>query len=322
MKGIAIFYKPKGWTSYDVIRYLKRRLKENKIGHGGTLDPLAEGVLIIGIKKEGTKQLTQFLKGTEKEYIASIILGAVSDTYDKEGKITYITVHRWPTLEEIKEALKQFQGEITQTPPPFSAIKISGKPAYKLAREGKTFSLKPRKVFVSEIVLLSYADKEFVDKTNEKKQRNSILLKEIKIKLKVKSGFYVRSFANDLGKILNTGALLNELIRTRVGQFSIEEAIQIEDFENQNIELYFKAYGRVQGVGFRFFAQKWASYLGINGKAENLNDGGIEIIAQGNDKSLQEFLDKILQGPELAKVERAFYYFRKPKKRFIDFEIY
>ena len=313
MKGIAVFYKPKGWSSYDLIRFLKKELKEKKIGHGGTLDPQAEGVLIIGIKKEGTKQLTEFLKGKEKEYIATIVLGAQSSTYDDEGEITYLKIEKWPTQEEIKEVLNNFKGEILQTPPPYSAIKISGKRAYELAREGKEIELKPRKVFLKEVLLLNYSLPQ---------SKGAGLLAEIKVKLKVGSGFYVRSFANDLGEKLNTGAFLKELIRTKVGEFSISEAISPDDFKKGNLELYFKAYGWVQGVGFRFFCQKWAGLLGISGKAENLEDGGIEIIGQGNEKNLQEFLDKILEGPPAAKVEKVFYYFRKPQTSYLGFEIY
>lgn len=314
MRGLAVFYKPKGWSSYDVIRFLKKELKEKKIGHGGTLDPFAEGVLIIGIRKEGTKKLTEILKGTEKEYIATILLGAESDTYDIEGDIKYHKLITLPKKEDVLQVLKQFKGETLQTPPLYSAVKISGKPAYKLARAGKQLELRSKKVFVSEIELLSYNQVKL-------SQENS-LFGEIKLRLKVKSGFYVRSFANDLGKILGTGGLLKELIRTQVGQFRIEEAITIDDFENQNIELYFKAYGRVQGVGFRFFTQKWASLLGISGKAENLEDGGIEIIGQGKEKNLQEFLGKILQGPPAAQINKTFYYFRKIQNFFTGFETY
>lgn len=314
MKGLAIFYKPKKWSSYDVIRFLKKELKEKKIGHGGTLDPLAEGVLIIGIGKEGTKKLTEFLKGTAKEYLATILLGVESNTYDSEGKIEYLKLKKLPTKEDILKALSQFKGEILQIPPPYSAIKISGRPAYKLARMGAKVEIKPRKVFVSEI--------EFLDYQQEEIKELKALIGKIKVRLKVKSGFYVRSFANDLGKMLGTGGLLSELKRTQVGQFRIEEAITIDDFKKQNIELYFKAYGRVQGVGFRFFSQKWARLLGISGKAENLKDGGIEIIAQGKEQNLQEFLNKILEGPPAGQVEKAFYYFRKSKNLFPGFEIY
>jgi tRNA pseudouridine55 synthase len=315
MKGIAVFYKPKGWSSYDLIRFLKKKLNEEKIGHGGTLDPIAEGVLIIGIGKTGTKKLTEFLKGKEKEYVATIALGAVSDTFDAEGKITRLEVKEWPKENEIKKCLKRFEGKFLQTPPAFSAVKISGTPAYKLARSGKNIEIQPKKVEVLKIEFLDY----------QLQGPEAIL----KVKLLVKSGFYVRSFANDLGKILKTGGYLKELVRTKVGRFTIKEAITTDDFEKNHLELYFKAKGWVQGVGFRFFAQKWANLLRIKGKAENLDDGGppagragIEIIGQSKEKNLQEFLDRILEGPPMARVEKPFYYFRKPQIYYSGFEIY
>jgi tRNA pseudouridine55 synthase len=311
MKGIAVFYKPKGWSSYDVIRFLKRELNEEKIGHGGTLDPIAEGVLVVGIKKEGTKKLEEFLKGKEKEYLATIALGGKTDTYDAQGKINYINVKRWPEREKVQKILQEFKKETLQTPPKFSAIKISGKPAYKLARAGKEVKLEPRKVYIHELELLNYTP-----------PGAQSLLADLKVRLVVKSGFYVRSFANDLGEKLGTGGFLKELVRTRVGDFKIKEAITVDDFKNQNLELYFKAYGWVQGVGFRFFAQKWANILGVKGKAENLEDGGLEIIGQGQEKSLQEFLDKIIEGPPSARIKKSLYYFRKPQTLFPDFEIY
>jgi len=311
MKGIAIFYKEKGQSSYDVIRGIKKRLDVNKIGHGGTLDPLAEGVLIIGIEKEGTKQLTEFLKGQEKEYVATIVLGAVSDTYDAEGKIIPFCAlktsarEKWPSEKTILETLKQFEGEVLQTPPSFSAVKISGKPAYKLARAGKEVNIQPKKVFVSEIELLDYNPPE------------------IKIRLIVKSGFYVRSFANDLGNVLKTGAYLKELIRTKVGKFTINEAIKMQDLDSDFLELYFKAQGRVQGIFFRDTSRRWAKRLQLIGKAKNLSNGKeIEIIAQGKEKNLQIFLEKIKKGPMFAHVDSYTYYFRKPQWKYSKFSIY
>ncbi len=305
MKGIAVFYKPKNWSSYDVIRFLKKELNEKKIGHGGTLDPLAEGVLIIGIKREGTKRLAQFLKEKDKEYIATIILGGVSETFDVEGEISYLEVKKWPTEEKIKKCLKKFKGKILQVPPPYSAVKISGKSAYKLARIGKKLELKPREVFVSEIQLLDYR------LLKEK-------LLEIKVRLKVKSGFYVRSFANDFGKILNTGGVLKELLRTQVGEFKIKEAITIEDFKRQNLELYFKVCSLVSKTDLKFFVKKLAALLKISGRM-NLEDDGIEIIAQGQERNLQEFLDKVLKS-SLIEAKDSFYYFRKPQAYYHKFD--
>jgi len=334
MKGIAVFYKEKGQSSYDVIRGLKKRLSETKIGHGGTLDPLAEGVLIIGIGKEGTKQLTQFLQGKEKEYIATIALGAISDTYDAEGKITPMRAlppaargagggqtTDWPSKEKILKVLKQFQGEFLQTPPPFSAVKISGEPAYKLAREGQEVKIEPKKVFVSKIELLDYLPCSSPPaRRGERTGRAEPLLK---IRIVVQSGFYVRSFAQDLGKTLKTGAYLKQLSRTRVGNFKIEQAITKEDLEKDFLELYFKASGQVQGVFFRDTSRRWAKKLNLTGKAENLSNGGeIEIIAQGKEKALQMFLEKIKKGPAFARVDSFSHYFRKPQTLFQNFSIY
>lgn len=302
MEGISIFYKEKGQTSYDVIREIKKRLDVKKIGHGGSLDPLAQGVLVIGIEKEGTKQLSKFLKGTEKEYIATIILGANSNTYDAEGKIIPIT-KEFPSKEIVLKTLKEFQGEFLQIPPSFSAVKISGKPAYKLARAGKKVKIQPKKVFVSKIELLNYNPPG------------------LEIKLEVHSGFYVRSFANNLGKILKTGAYLKELTRTRVGKFTIDEAIKIQDLDSDFLELYFIAKGRVHGVFFRDTSRRWAKKLNLIGKAQNLPNAEIKIIAQGKEKNLQEFLEKIKKGPILARVDSFSYYFRKPQAQFSNFTI-
>lgn len=311
-----MFYKPKGQTSYDVIRSLKLRRpdlrkksgkKIEKIGHGGSLDPFAEGVLIIGIGKEGTKQLTQFLKNSTKEYIARIVLGAVSDTYDSEGKITINNIEKLPTKKEILKALGQFQKETLQTPPPYSAIKISGQPAYKKARAGEKIALEPKKVIVYSIELLDYQPEQ----------------KYLDIKLSVGSGFYVRSLVNDLGQKLGIGAYLQELKRIKVADFTIEQTLTLKDLDEENIELNVKAEGRVQGVFFRDFCQKWANTLGLAGYAKNLPSGKeIEIIAQGTEDNLQEFLEKIKNGPPMAQVEKISHYFSKPQKKFVSFETF
>ncbi|MFN3605540.1 MAG: pseudouridine synthase, partial [Leptonema sp. (in: bacteria)] len=134
MEGIVLFNKPPGKTSAEITNYFKK-LTKKKVGHGGTLDPVAQGLLIIGIGKY-TKELTKFLKESRKTYIAKIVLGAVSDTYDSEGKIV-ATGKPIPKFSEIEKFLKSFVGEIEQTPPPYSAIKIQGKRASDLIREGK-----------------------------------------------------------------------------------------------------------------------------------------------------------------------------------------
>lgn len=195
--------KPKGFTSYDVIRVLKKQFPKEKIGHGGTLDPLAEGVLVIAIGKNSTKKLGETLKNTKKTYVAMIELGASSDTYDALGVISKNEVLKQPNLKEITTGIQSLTGKVWQIPPLHSAVKIKGKPAYLYARKGQHIVLesKPVTLYTAEIVNYKYPFLE--------------------LKLIVSSGFYVRSFANDLGKKLDTGALLYSLKRTAVGSFSI-----------------------------------------------------------------------------------------------------
>lgn len=301
MEGLVLFNKPTGYTSYQIVDFFKKKTNK-KIGHGGTLDPLAEGLLIIGIG-EYTKELTKFLKESVKEYICLIKLGYVSDTYDKEGKIIK-TNKKIPDLEEIKKTLENFKGNILQKPPIYSAIKIKGKPLYKLAREGEEIiDIKEREVIVYDLQILDF-------------QKDLLSLR-----LKVSSGFYVRSFANDLGNKLNCGAYLERLTRTKINDFDVESALSFEDFKKDFLEFYAKIYGRVQGVGFRYFAEKNALKLNILGYAKNLEDGTVEIIAQGREEDLQKFIEQLKIGPFLAKVEKIDIIFRKPKEVYPYFEI-
>lgn len=203
MQDLIIINKPKGITSFGVIRELRKKLGIKKIGHGGTLDPNATGVLIIGVGK-GTKKLNEVI-GLDKEYEAEITFGAVSNTYDVDGEITKVEGFL-PRLEDIKEALPKFIGEIMQVPPIFSAKKIQGKPAYKRARKGEELTLEPAKVLVKNIEIISY--------------EKPIL----KLRVECGKGFYVRSLAHDLGEVLGCGAYLSNLIRTKVGSFLIENA--------------------------------------------------------------------------------------------------
>jgi len=300
MEGLVLFNKPSGYTSYQVVEFFKKKTNK-KVGHGGTLDPLAEGLLIIGIG-EYTKELTKFLRESIKEYICIIKLGYISDTYDKEGKIVE-TNKEIPDFEKIKEILESFKGKILQKPPIYSAIKIKGKPLYKLARKGEKINLKEREVTVYDLEVLDF-------------QRNLLYLR-----LKVSSGFYVRSFANDLGEKLGCGAYLEKLVRVRINDFDLESALTFEDFEKDFLEFQAKIYGRVQGVGYRYFAEKNAQKLNILGYAKNLKDGTVEIVAQGGEESLQKFIEQLKIGPFLAKVAKIDIMFRKPKDIYLYFEI-
>ncbi len=300
MEGVVLFNKPKGLTSNEVVEYFKK-LTKKKVGHGGTLDPLAEGLLILGVG-EYTKELNKFLKESKKTYIAEIVLGSKSDTYDAEGKIEKVS-DNLPSKEKIEKELKNFIGEVLQKPPLYSAVKIKGKPAYEYIREGKRIELEPKKVKIYDLKILEY--------------QNGIL----KILAKVSSGVYIRSLANDLGEKLGCGGYLNSLIRTKINEFELERALTFEDIEKDYLELKAKIYGIVQGVGFRYFVEYFANQLNLFGYAKNLFDGTVEVLAQGKEKNLQELIEKLKIGPRHAKVEKLDLLFQKPKEYFYDFTI-
>ncbi|MFQ3675170.1 MAG: tRNA pseudouridine(55) synthase TruB [Endomicrobiia bacterium] len=216
-EGLFAIYKPKGWTSAKVVNYIKKNSSIKNVGHGGTLDPFAEGVLVIGIGREFTKKLTDILKNSEKEYIAEIVLNQKSDTYDITGNIVNLEIKEIPTREKIESVVKSFIGEIEQYPPPYSAIKINGIRACDLLRRKKVTIeemkkiIKPKKVRINNIEILDY---------------NFPLLK---LKINCMSGVYIRSLTNDLGETLNCGGMLQSLVRTQVSNFFIKDCIQIED---------------------------------------------------------------------------------------------
>ncbi len=205
-KGLCAVYKPKGITSYDVIREIKKHVQGEKIGHAGTLDPLAEGVLVIAIGREATKHIADTV-AKEKEYIAEVKLGVESATDDEEGEKTIFDVAHIPDKEIIEKVLASFIGTISQTPPPYSAIKIDGKEAYKYMRADKEVEMKPREVIIKEIELLNYE------------------WPILSLRVVTGPGVYIRSLARDIGRALQTGGYLTGLVRTRVGDFALENAI-------------------------------------------------------------------------------------------------
>jgi len=207
--------KPLGWTSFDTVKRLRgaiqRRLslKKFKVGHAGTLDPLATGVLIVCTGR-ATKRIESLQNGS-KEYVATIRLGATTPSFDLETKIdaTYPTEHI--TRKNVEETLPDFTGKIMQVPPVFSAVKIDGKRAYNFARKGKEVELKAKPLEISELELLSF---------------NMPL---ITLRIVCSKGTYIRALARDLGKALKSGAHLTELRRTRVGDFGIEKCMKIDE---------------------------------------------------------------------------------------------
>lgn len=227
-KGEVLFFnKPLGWTSFKLVgsvRYVMSRkinAKKLKVGHAGTLDPLATGVMIVCTGK-ATKRIEEFQYHT-KEYIATVRLGATTPSYDLEHEIdaNYPTEHI--TKELIEETLKLFMGEIQQVPPAFSACKVDGARAYDLARKGQTVELKPKLLVIDEIELLECN------------------LPEIKIRVVCSKGTYIRALARDIGEALHSGAHLTGLIRTRVGEVTLEHCLNPECFkewiDQQEIEI-------------------------------------------------------------------------------------
>ncbi len=209
MEGIFAVYKPKGMKSHDVVDLVRRQTGIKRVGHGGTLDPLAEGVLVIAVGRQNTKKLESYVKGG-KEYIAEIMLGLNSVTDDEDGEKTEVNTRIKPSLDAIKTALKIFEGTIEQIPPVYSSIKLSGKPVHRRVRQGQKVVLKSREVEIKKIELISYD------------------YPVVKIKVQTGPGVYIRSLARDIGSKLKTGGYLKSLVRTKVGEFTIEKAIKIK----------------------------------------------------------------------------------------------
>ncbi len=206
--GFLLIDKPVGPTSHDIVDRIRRRFGTRKVGHAGTLDPFASGLLILAVGAM-TKQLSNFV-GLDKAYEATVRFGATSDTMDCTGKIEQKDCS--PVSQaELESALEKFRGEIDQTPPMYSAKKIGGKKLYELAREGKEIERKPVRVTIHELELVSYSWPTAVLRT------------------RVSSGTYIRALTDDIGKILGCGAYLEELRRTKVGTYSVENAVQPEN---------------------------------------------------------------------------------------------
>lgn len=215
LEGIIVVNKPKGPTSHDIVDQVRKITGIRKVGHAGTLDPLASGVLVVAIERENTKKINDIVK-TEKEYIAKIKLGENSTTDDEEGKKTVVVNvgadHLQPAIPSaasVEKVLKEFTGKIQQTPPAYSAIKMKGKKAYEMARQGQDVKMEPRKVLIKQIELIKYE------------------WPYLEIKVTCGPGTYIRSLARDIGEKLKTGAYLAELQRTRVGDYTIEQAVDL-----------------------------------------------------------------------------------------------
>lgn len=208
---VLLIDKPLGWTSFDVVRKLRHLVRIKKIGHAGTLDPLATGLLIVCTGKF-TKRINEFM-AQEKEYTGTITLGAVTPSYDLETEPTDHQDIGAITLSLIQQSVKQFTGSILQVPPAHSAIKVKGKRVYELARKGESVVLEPRRITISSFEVLRFEEGL------------------VHFKVICSTGTYIRSLANDLGVALGCGAYLSALRRTRIGSFLVDQAQTPEQFE-------------------------------------------------------------------------------------------
>ncbi|MDB5170092.1 MAG: truB [Candidatus Saccharibacteria bacterium] len=216
MQGLLLVNKPSGWTSFDVVNYVRKivatvedkKPKNCKVGHTGTLDPLATGLLILLVGKEYTRRAGELTK-QDKTYEVTMKLGFTSTTGDEEGEKVSVS-DTVPSQKALQEALEQLQGNIMQVPPAFSAMKINGQRAYKLAREGKVVELEARPATIYSNELTSYE------------------YPLVKFTSKVSSGTYIRSLVEDLGKLLETGAYMSDLCRTEIGSYSLDSAVEVE----------------------------------------------------------------------------------------------
>lgn len=221
MKELGYFLnidKSAGMTSRKVVDLVGRAARTKRVGHAGTLDPLATGVLIVAIER--ATRLVEFVQAQEKIYDAEFILGQSSDTDDIEGSITAHMVAHEPSRQDIERALTSFIGVIEQLPPQFSALKISGQPAYKLARKGLVVELKPRPVTIHSIELLGYE------------------YPYVRLRIRCGSGTYIRSIARDLGQRLGTGGLMKTLRRVAIGAFHVDDAMKVDEISPEALLRY------------------------------------------------------------------------------------
>ena len=208
---VLLINKPLRWTSFDAVRKIRNLIRIKKVGHAGTLDPLATGLLIICTGKF-TKKINEYMS-QEKEYTGTFTLGATTPTYDLESEPDNFKPTGSVTEELLKNTTTQFTGEIMQVPPAHSAIKVDGKRVYELARQGKEVKLEPRKITIKEFEI------------------TNVEMPVVHFKVVCSTGTYIRSLANDFGAALGCGAYLSSLCRTRIGSFLLDDAMSIEGFE-------------------------------------------------------------------------------------------
>lgn len=281
MEGIIVIDKPIGITSFDVIRVLRRNLKERRIGHTGTLDPLATGILVICVGK--ATKLAQDIEGYEKEYVADLELGFKTDTYDTEGKVLDRVDKFNISCENFEKILETFKGDIKQIPPMYSAIKVDGKKLYELAREGVEIERKARDITIKNIKTL------FFDGV------------KAKIDCTVSKGTYIRSLIYDLGEKLGTFATMTGLRRTRVGDEDLTRAFTLETIEKMVSEEDFSFLTSIEDY-FKFpkidIEDENDLKLFVNGQRckKRIDDGKYRVYSKNNFIGLGEVTKGLLKG--------------------------
>lgn len=217
LSGFLLIDKPEDWTSHDVVGYLRGALKIKKIGHAGTLDPFATGLLIVAVARKATKRLDEF-KGMPKTYITTMKFGAVTDTYDKTGTLSHTSEKVKIEQNQLRDVLNTFTGKQLQTPPMYSAKKVQGKKLYELARKGIEIERQPNEIEIFDLTLLDTTDDTAT------------------INVQCSTGTYIRSLCHDIGQKMGFGAYCETLRRTHIGDFSVENALapKAVTFENAN----------------------------------------------------------------------------------------
>lgn len=215
MSGILLVDKPAGWTSHDVVGRLRRMTGQRRIGHSGTLDPMATGLLVVFLGR--ATRAVEFAEGHDKAYTALLRPGVVTDTLDTTGAVLATSPER-PTLSELEAALGAFRGEIEQLPPMYSALKYNGKKLYEIARAGGEVERKPRPVTIYRLECTGERDGDFV------------------LEVECSKGTYIRTLCDDIGRALGCGACMSGLRRTRAGGFDVRDALTIEEIERRGAE--------------------------------------------------------------------------------------
>ena len=281
MEGIIVIDKPIGITSFDVIRVLRRNLKERRIGHTGTLDPLATGILVVCVGK--ATKLAHDIEGYEKEYVADLELGFKTDTYDIEGKVLAKVEEFNISYENFEETLETFKGDIKQIPPMYSAIKVDGKKLYELAREGVEIERKARDVSIKNLETISFDGVK------------------AKIDCTVSKGTYIRSLIYDLGEKLGTFATMTGLRRTRVGEEDLARAFTLEAIEKMVSENDFSFLVSIEDY-FKFpkvdIEDENDLKLFVNGQRckKRINEGKYRVYSKNNFIGLGEVTKGLLKG--------------------------